>query len=247
MFGFGKPKCPVDPVIKGWMEYRLNWLADRFGHDRLFEMQVVTPTNDFFPFALDGSEEAAEQTFGLVRRYMGIEPKQVHFEIYDEENPPDLGVPHEYETDRTAGFYEDSIYKRVGVERSQLRDPTSFIATLAHELGHVHLLGSGLLDHAEEDHEPLTDLITVYFGMGIFGANAALHERQWQQGLWHGHSSRKMGYLDFPKWGYAHALIAHARAEDKPAWAKHLRPDVRKFFNDGLKYLKATGDTKFKG
>src|SRR5690606_42145272 len=98
MFGFGKPKCPVDPVIKGWMENRLNWLADRFGHDRLFEMQVVTPTNDFFPFALDGSEEAAEQTFGLVRKDMDIEQKQVHFEIYDEENPPDLGVPHEYET-----------------------------------------------------------------------------------------------------------------------------------------------------
>jgi hypothetical protein len=52
---------------------------------------------------------------------------------------------------------------------SQAERPMSPIATIAHELGQA-------LPHDVDrpDLEPLTDLLTVYFGLGSFGANATL-------------------------------------------------------------------------
>jgi hypothetical protein len=249
MFGFGKPKCPVDPVVKDWMEFRMGWLGDRFGRDRLFEMQVVTPTNDYFPFALDGSVEAGERMFDLVCKFMDVEKGEAVFDVFDPGRMKfPAGVPYDWKHDGAAGFYEDEVYKLVAVSDELLLDAEGFVGTVAHELGHVLLIGRGLLDpDSEEDHEPLTDLLTVYFGLGLFGANASLREKQWDSLGMQGWSTAKSGYFDFPKWGYAHALLANARAEEKPGWAKYLRPDVRKHFNDGLKYLKTTGDTKFRG
>ena len=54
----------------------------------------------------------------------------------------------------------------ISLESSQLTDPMSLVATVAHELGHVRLLGEARIHGGFEDHEPLTDLLTVFFGLG---------------------------------------------------------------------------------
>jgi len=44
--------------------------------------------------------------------------------------------------------------------------------TALHELGHVLLLADGKISKDRKDHEHLTDLLTVWLGLGIFTANS---------------------------------------------------------------------------
>ena len=57
--------------------------------------------------------------------------------------------------------------------------PFSIVATCAHELAHVVLLGQGRISLDAEDHEQLADLLPVFFGLGVFSANAVIRERNW--------------------------------------------------------------------
>ncbi len=129
----------------------------------------------------------------------------------------------------------------ITIDRAYLREPMVLVATMAHELCHVHLLGDNRVSHDQEDHEPLTDLLTICMGMGIFGANASMRYAAWSDGGHYGWRASKLGYLHQDTWGYALAVFAQLRTEHKPAWAKHLRADVRATLGRGLKYLARSG------
>jgi hypothetical protein len=109
-------------------------------------------------------------------------------------------------------------------------------------LAHVHLLGHGRITDEAEDHEPLTDLLTVFLGMGVFTANSVIREKYWHAGQWSGWSMGRRGYLSMPMYGYAFALFARARGEDGSAWARELRLDVRSAFEQALRFVSEVGN-----
>jgi hypothetical protein len=94
-----------------------------------------------------------------------------------------------------------------------------------------------------EDHEPLTDLLTVFLGLGVFTGNAVFSFRQWTDAFSQGWQTERRGYMSEEMFGYALALFAWVRGEQHPAWSKHLEGNVRDYFKGGLKYLEKTGDT----
>ena len=104
-------------------------------------------------------------------------------------------------TNRPAGIYfgHESVREEDGraviaIKSSVLKDPMVLVATAAHELGHLILLGDGRLDHSVPDHEPMTDLLTVFVGLGVFTANAAARFRHHDHGGgWHSWSMRRLG------------------------------------------------------
>lgn len=118
-----------------------------------------------------------------------------------------------------------------------LDDPVALVGTMAHELGHVHLLGHGRVSEDAEDHEPLTDLLTVFFGMGVFTANSVIRENYWSAGQVSGWSMGRRGYLGMHQYGYAFARFARARSEDGSDWSRELRLDVRTAFRDAMRFL----------
>jgi hypothetical protein len=247
MLPWFRPKCPVPPEEKDWIERRMCWLGAEFGWQRLREAPVVLPTPEFFPDPYAGTEEDVRTLFDRICGYMGIPPDGIELGFYSEEEP-ELGEQFRLQGRRsgTAGLYRGGGRTRIDLEVSRLNDPISVVATLAHELGHVHLLGHGRISRDAEDHEPLTDLLTVFLGMGVFTANAYLRESRWQGVQYSGWSLSRQGYLLAPAYGYAFALFAWIRGELKPSWAGHLRLDVRAPFAQGLRYLVKTGDTAFK-
>jgi len=83
----------------------------------------------------------------------------------------------------------------------------------------------------------LTDLVTVFLGMGVFTSNATIRDRGWTRGNWAGWETKKLGYLDQPTFGYALARFAWTRGETKPPWIKAVRPDVRAPLKQGLRFL----------
>jgi hypothetical protein len=236
MFGWfrSKPECPIDPATRHWIDTRWAWLEGQFGPGLLCNGRVILPRPEFFPDPFHGTEDDARRMLDRVCTYMSIEPATVELSFYQDRNPVYEGVWRH----GTAGLYHPDGGKfRIWVEVANLDDPLAMVGTMAHELGHVHLLGHGRISDAAEDHEPLTDLLTVYFGMGVFTANSVIREHYWHAGQISGWSMGRRGYLGMPVYGYAFARFARARGEDGSAWARELRLDVRSAFKQAMRFL----------
>jgi hypothetical protein len=95
------------------------------------------------------------------------------------------------------------------------------------------LLGDGRVSASREDQEPLTDLLTVFFGLGIFTANAAFEYMQDTRR----YRTSRLGYLTEPMYGYALARYAWLRGETNPPWARYLDTNPRTFLKRGLRYI----------
>lgn len=232
MFGWFAPKCPVATWEKAWVEWRMRWLADRLGVHRLLDAEVVLPTDDYFPDPYDGTAEDARRLMDRLCGYMAVDGGQLDLEVCDD-----------LELSGAAGHYDaGGRTTTIRLARSQLDDPQKVLATLAHELAHELLLGKGMLTAEEEDHELVADLLPVFLGVGIFGANCTLEEKSHTEGDWGWWSLQKQGYLSSLVLGYALAVFAFVRREEDPAWEEHLRPDAAAALRDGLRYLRKTND-----
>jgi HEAT repeat protein len=236
MFGWFRPQCPVPTPEQLWIDQRMSWLAQTFGARAFREAQVVLPTPEFFPGAYHGSEDDLRRFFRRVCRYMGVDPNRLDVGLF---TPPHPDAPE------AVGLYVPGKRERVLLADTQLDDPIAAVATLSHELAHALLLGDNRLRGDEADHEHVTDLLTVFLGFGVFGSNSVMREDHERIGRSYWWSISKHGYLSERMYGYACALFAWARGEEAPAWAGHLRPNVRAVFQQSLAYLRKTGDTRF--
>lgn len=240
MFSWSRPKCPVDPDVKTWIEQRMNWLVAQFGWGQFAEFEVLLPIEEHFPVAYDGSTEAVRDLFAQVCEYMEIDPDTVELKFYSEGRAPFLFGEG---GSGTAGLYDHREGQTtVWLEVSNLSDPVSVAATFAHELCHMHLLGGNRLSRNETDHKVVTDLATICLGMGVLIANASLREHTRHGGNGRYWNISRQGYLTDPVLAYALALYAWARGERPPAWARYLRPDIRSLFRQSLSYIEAMGE-----
>jgi len=104
-------------------------------------------------------------------------------------------------------------------------------------VGHALLLSAGRGSSDRDDHEPLTDLLTVFFGLGVFTANAAFEYRREPRGDYSHRRASRLGYLTEPMYGYGLARYAWLRGEVDPGWASYLDTNPRTFFKRGARYL----------
>ena len=245
MFGFS-PKSSVSVKAGAWIERSMSRFDEIFGADTLRQVQVVLPTPDFFPDDWDGSAAGVTPFLERVCGYMRVNPARLVLDCVPEQEEADLGdklkdlLPH-WEGSRAgaAGTYsalaEQERFK-ITVHLSRRPDLVKLIATLAHKLGHVHLLGDGHVERDAPEMEPLTDLVTVYCGLGIFNANTAMKFSQYD-GRKHGWSVQHLGHLPEPMFGYALACFAWRRGENHASWAKHLNLNVGTYFKQSLKFI----------
>jgi len=141
---------------------------------------------------------------------------------------------------RAAGYNSELPEKgmfKIEIKESNLLNPISVIATIAHELCHVLLLGENRISRDDHDMEPLTDLLTVFMGLGIFTANSTIQFNQWQDYQKQGWSIQSQGYLTQEAFGYALAAWAQMRNDLNPSWIKYLSTDIKAYFKMSLKLL----------
>ena len=226
-----KPVCPVERQDKEWLEGRMNWLANEFGLAFVRGIPVILPTLEFFPDPWEETEAAIRAMLDRMCSFMGIVPNNVVLHLYrDKSFTP------------TAGLYEkDGEMIHLWLE-DNVCDPMAIVAVMAHELAHARLLGDGRVSPDDRDMEPLTDLSTVFFGLGIFGANACLHYQSTTVGNWNYTQSGTMGYLHQRLWGYALGVFAVMRGECRPEWMQYLRLDIRCMVKETIRYISNTGD-----
>ena len=236
------PKCPVEAEDKLWLEESMEWLLEEFGSDTFRDVTVVLPTDEFFPDEYSADEDDARSLVDRVCGYMSVNPDLIEVEFF-QNDANELQRATWYLESSSDGAAAGHYRKRrdkfvVSLDSAQLTDPMCLVATVAHELGHVRLLGEGRVHGGYEDHEPMTDLLTVFFGLGVFTANSAFTLDASSQG-WR---AQTRGYLNEEMFGYALALFALMRGEHNPSWSGYLEGSVSTFFKNGQKYLEKTGD-----
>lgn len=234
------------PVEQDWIERSMDWFVSEFGANRL-HAEVVLPTDQYFPGAYRGTREDVRAVLARLCAHMEIDSARIDLEHDEAGDNPELSahVPINTAGNGAAGHHRVRGGRSViGIRDDQAAQPMALVATLAHELGHVLLLADGRISAAQRpDHEPLTDLLTIFFGLGIFSANAAFeYSREVRGGYRYTHTSR-LGYLTEPMYGYGLARYAWLRGEPDPAWARYLDTNPRTFLKRGLRYLAQTERT----
>ncbi|MBL9134734.1 MAG: hypothetical protein JNK85_02650 [Verrucomicrobiales bacterium] len=240
------PKCHIDSDEKQWIEERFLWLQGQFGWQPLQRapLEFGSPT---LPSTWTPSYEAGADLLGRLCKFMLVDPSRIQLQYYAELEPP-LPIPVNYERQHSgpAGLFIDEEGQdrlTIALDAGGIDRPRDLATTICHELAHVHLLADKRISRNAEDSEPLTDLLTVYFGCGILTANAAFQFEQWQSGNTAGWSARRQGYLSQEALGYALACYAWCRGERQPVWSRHLQESMAYYFDDALHYLSSAQDT----
>ena len=249
MFGFSKkdkkPPCPIPEERREWLEHAFNWLVCTFGEEAIMKRQVLIPHHADFPIRYNGSHESAFETVRVIACQMEVDPNDIELFFYQdglrEISTGDLGSSIfttgegkdgvKSSSGRYMGRQDDGKF-HIALKEQNLREPEYMVATLAHELSHIKLLGE---ERLLENDEQVTDLNTIIFGLGIFNANAAFASYQ----DFRSHGWRKLGYLTQMDWGYALALFARIRGENDPDWTKHLCRNVKSDFVKSYRYLES--------
>jgi hypothetical protein len=233
---WSKPKCPVRAEEQLWIEESLDWFVSEFGEEALLR-PVLVPQASFFPAGYAGSEDDVRAVFASVCARLEVPPSRLLLEFEPEEAEDLLEfIPINHAGTAAAGHWQVRDGSTVvTIQLAQAREPVALVATIAHELGHERLLGESRIDPARRDGEPLTDLFTVFFGMGVFTANAAFEFRRSHQG----YRTSRLGYLTQAMYGYALARYAWLRGETSPGWAAHLDTNPRTHLKEGLRFLQA--------
>jgi len=245
-----RPKLPVTPDQQEWIEISFVLLTELFGAEWIREAPLVLPAEKFFPMKWAPTEAWANFAFDRVCELMRVQRERVEL-TFVEDSEAALR-----ESLRKSGINLGSLagvagtYRKVDVEdgaslaqiqiKSSLFDkPETMVATMAHEVAHVLLLGDGRIPRELERMEPLTDLMTVFSGFGILSANSAFVHKSGSGG-W---SVSRSGYLSPREYGYSLAVFAWTRGEHNLSWEKELTIHVRPFLRDSLAYFKSSGRT----
>lgn len=242
MFNFLKSKKkyePLDYELRKYFENNFLWLMQEFPEPKIEEQKILLPTSDDFPIKWNRTQDNVFDALEIICGNMQINPDVIKIDFYDNgikeinmgtsvifteadpENPEAAGLYHHEKVD---GKFQISL------DEALIEKPDSLIATIAHELSHVKLLGEKKLN---ENDEMLTDFATVFFGLGIFNANTAFQFYQ-QSDRW---GYNNMGYLKIDEWAYALALFAFLRHEDNPEWKQYLSKTIKGDFEKCLQYM----------
>jgi hypothetical protein len=245
MFGLfrksvAKPELPESAVL--YLQNQFAWLYKQFGAS-LLQKEILVPDATCFPIVFDGTEAPVWKAMEIAAKQIDIDPKSIHLDFFTEfPSKINAGVTNYYIIGSKGSTYANGLYwgkaednkYHIWLRNDLLKNPEGIVATLAHELAHVRLLGEKILHPKyDRDHELLTEMLCVFSGFGIFRSTQAYQIRQGFDGWSYSFS----GYLRQQSWGFLLALYASARREEKPVWQKFLSPSIKKDFSISLAWL----------
>lgn len=238
---WNRTKLPITKEDKIWIEEDLNWLRAELAEEHFQEIRTVCPTKEFFDRDFDGTEKDAEFILERCRELMKIGDVEIVLDYFmdgtvfmDDGNilssPADINGSWQ----SAAGTFETAGDKIViSIERGQLKNPISLIATISHELSNQILLGEGGI---EENDELLTDLTSIVYGFGVFLGNSRFKETSFYSKGGEGWEMTGQGYLPEQIISYAMAWLCLERNENTD-FTKFLDKTPKKYFDNSLAFL----------
>jgi hypothetical protein len=243
--------CPVNAATQLWTESSLRWLGSEFG-SRQLRQDVVLPNARFIPPGYAATGPEIERLVALACLHMQVDRQTIDLRLFDGSEEKQAAA--RTGRSRAVGHFqvEDGRFV-VSLDLSESADAVMLLAIVAHELGHVRLLGERRIGSERRDHERLTDLLTVFFGFGIFTTNAAMRFDRGARGFWiqptekyddrtlnaaSNSGYQRLGYLTSGEFGYALGCFSWLRGESDPAWARFVNPGPLAEMRKSLTYLK---------
>ncbi len=246
---FSKPKPTVTAEDQNWIDEAFVWFEQQYSREYLKTVKIIEPTKEYFNYNFNGSKKDAEFVVDKVCEYMQI--KDSNIELYFFSDVPmqfdNEGIAltqseegHSLKNEYSLGKYSEKGNNsfEIGIELSLLKNPISLIATIAHELSHLILLGEGRIDQNDEE---LTDLNCIALGFGIFISNSIFNFQQWHGISHQGWSANRHGYIPEQVAAYAMALFQNYQQNDHD-WDVYLNKSVKKMYLKNIKYFEKTND-----
>ena len=253
-------RSPVEDREQLWVDERFDVLVEWLTPTRIQQASVIEPNDRFFPDEYENSIESVQKH---VERFIGhigknLEPFDetgIEFQFESLRIDPSLAQQPMVLT-ASIGIQLAAQALQTGFLKSEacrkwmcppLHRPTRDIEeTLTAASWASHSLDLSDLntpaDHArklQEQMAPLASILTVLLGAGLFSSNTAVLDSGCGcSGGSCGSGGGKSGAgLSFPQFAWALARFAAVRGEASPAWASHLRLDVKSPFRQAQRYL----------
>lgn len=244
---WGGGKAPLlSAEQEEWQLVCWQWMIEAFSTARpLRDTALVLPTVDFFPATDEAGHGCALHLFRHTAGLMSVEPDA--FDLIAHNDFPDnmrRGAPRgEY----AAGTFSFTSGDRMQISYhpSLLERPLDLIGIFSHEIAH------GLFATVDrpppggwEMEEFAVELMTVYFGFGLFGANKAFQVSgetgflSWFRGV----NIATSGYISQEQWAFALAVFLTLRGDDEALAREWLGPVLKKMLTRGLYDLAANPD-----
>jgi hypothetical protein len=237
MWPFGS-KHFLDEEDEAWHLQSWGWMLKNFGGlKRLKVSPVVRPTRDFFPSTDARGHARAEHIFTCVRRQAQMTNWPCKLIAQPESAPLKVGEllalkPVSGAPPLGTFSVEEGGEVTITYDPTKLSEPMTLVATFAHELAHYRL--ATVREEppgGHEMHEYLTDLMTVFLGFGVFGANGSFNFRQYHDTGSQGWKWSRAGYLRERDWAFALGVFLILRDEEpsslKPLLKNHLYSDMK--------------------
>ncbi|MBT5018297.1 hypothetical protein OAF98_02300 [Planctomicrobium sp.] len=226
MLGFNA-KCPLPLRERVWIETKFAWLIENLGKETMLGGALLMPDSSDFPEFKDLTKESIRPLFEQLIYFLRIE-QEVELRILSNDEAQDDAV-----------LFEKTNYGGIiTVPESAVSNGTRLISSLSRDFSRIILVDEGFLTGDETDLEPIVDLTTVFYGLGLFGANACLQEQYEDNVVYFQWSMKRERALSSQEFGYALSLYCWLRNESPGDWVNGLRLDARETFVRGLKFLR---------
>jgi len=130
---------------------------------------------------------------------MGVSRESVGLWLYGLDPPPLTQYPDQWEVQGPAGLFthggkDGGLAYFIGLNVQNAADPLPLVAILAHELAHVRLFEQLAGTEDQLEAEIMTDLATVFLGLGLFTANSVILEAKGHNPWIEGPGRRWLGW-----------------------------------------------------
>jgi len=239
------------PERRRWLLDELGGLVQRRGYRRFLMGRIYGPTDEDFPDVWSPDVAGVRRLVVRIMRYAGLGRLPVTVRVESSSIGWDVtasdGTPEQWHAAAWFSGLEDYGDKaRFGVDPSELTEPDIMVGTLCHEVAHAYRRYHRL-EHDDHDvEEQLTDLTTVFMGLGVLTANSSYRYSSDTSG----YSHRSGGYLSTQEMCFALAAQLVARGSNPgelTAVRTGLEGNQRGFFSEALKALASKRDELLQG
>lgn len=228
---FGRTRF-LNTEDEDWHTATWLWFLQHFGGiSRLRETPLVLPSKQFVPPTETQGHERALHIFDTVKHLAGMADWPC--EVVPQPKRPEAKVGDFaiLKTDSGAmplgTFRAEKNIAAITYDPDSLGNPVELIATFAHELAHYRLASiAAEVPGGHDLHELTTDLLTIYMGFGLFGANNAFSFSQHQDFQSIGWQYSRRGYLRERDWIFGLAIFARLRGQEIQPIQDFLKPHL---------------------
>ena len=172
------------------MESSIRWFFGQFGTSLIYRDPVLPTAGFLSSTGYSASVGEIEELVARLCELILVDPGSFALELFDGKAEKEVvtasGKSHAVGHFRMAGGR-----LVISLDQRETSDPGHLAAIAVHELCHLRLLGEGRIRGDRSDGERLTDLLTVYFGFGIFTTNAAMSFSRAERGFTAGCAERQ--------------------------------------------------------